>query len=250
MVKRGGKMKASLIKHFIQSTYLPEKRTPEIDGYKLDESLSDKYITTYWSDEKKKGVVSIRPSHDFGDVVSDVKAALNIYRKDKRFTSGWRMLDRVGKKYGFDNMTALGYSLGAIVLEKYKNAEKFKEIFLVSKPVLPSDIKKGVKPLSNATEIRSKLDITSFFKPWQEEAKNVELVKATTVNPIKEHQLSHFFKEIDPDKEIGFGANKMKVKELKQMIKKLRKGKASKYPITGKNKKELVKMLDELLGHN
>lgn len=245
--KQGGKLKAKLIKQFAQSTYKPEKRTPEIDGYKLDESLSDEYITTYWDDEQKKGVVSVRPTDDLRDVLSDTKLFFNLYKRDARFVRNWRLLDKVGRKYKFENLIAIGYSLGAYVLEKYKNAPKFKEIFLVSKPVALQDLR-DFKPLPNATEIRSKLDIVSALKPLQEEAVKTELIEPTTMNPIKEHKIEHIFKELDEDKEIGFGVNKMKVSELKQMIKKLRKGKANKYPISGKNKKELLAMLDELLG--
>ncbi len=246
--KRGGKMKAKFIKQFVQSTYKPEKRTPEIDGYKLDESLSDEYITTYWNDEHKKGVVSVRPTDDMQDIMSDVKIFLNMYKRDARFVKNWRLLDKAGRKYKFENLTGIGYSLGAYVLEKYKNAPKFKEIFLVSKPVAFQDLK-DFKPLPNATEIRSKIDIVSALKPLQEEAVKTELIEPTTMNPIKEHKIEHIFKELDDDKEIGFGVeiDKMKVSELKRIIKKLRKGHASQFPISGKKKKELISMVDELL---
>ena len=83
----------------------------------------------------------------------------------------------------------------------------------MSLPVLPSDIllKKKISP--NATEIRSKLDITSLLKPWQEESKNTELIAAETINPIKEHQAKNIFPRIDPEKEIGLGnINKLKLK--------------------------------------
>ena len=71
-------------------------------------------------------------------------------------------MDKIKQKYGdLSNWEAIRYSLGAIMLEKYKSANQFKNVYLVSKPVLPIDIYQGVKLLSNAIEIRSKLDATS-----------------------------------------------------------------------------------------
>lgn len=245
---RGGKMQSKLILQFVKSTYIkPEPE--EIGSYKLDKKLTTEFVTVYWDDENKKGVVSVRPTDDFRDVLSDIKAGLNLnFQKDKRFTSGWKTLTNAGRKYGYQNLTAIGYSLGAIVLNYYKNVESFKEVFLVSLPVLPVDIAKGKKVPSNATEIRSKFDPVSFLKTWQDEAgpQNV-IVTATSANPGKEHKISHIFKQIDPEQEIGLGnPGKMKIKDLKAEIKKLRKGKAKQYQLSKKNKKQLIEMLSEL----
>lgn len=249
---RGGKMKSSLILNFVRSSYT-YPQPEQINNYKLDKKLTTNTEAVYWDAEAKKGVVSVRPTHTLNDVLVDIKAGLNInFQKDKRFTTGWATLTKAGRKYGFENLIAIGYSLGAIVVNHYKDVEKFKEVFLVSLPVLPVDIWKGKKVPSNATEIRSKFDPTSLLKPWQEEAgpQNV-VVTATSANPIKEHKVSHFFKQIDPQQEIGLGSDitKMKVAELKQMIKKLRRGKAKEYKLTGKKKSELIQMIESLMSN-
>jgi hypothetical protein len=258
--KVGGAMKASNLQKFIEATY---KSTPdEIEGYKLDKTLSNKFTKVYWNDELKKGVVSEKPTDTMEDVATDVYSAIfgKYLNKHPRFKKSWGVYDKIKKKYGsLSNWVASGYSLGAIVLEHYPSVNEFSEVFLISKPVLPYDIYKGIKPLKNATEIRSKLDATSILKPLQNKADREEIVNNDTLNPLKEHQQKNVFKKIDPEKELGdpnvkTGVGRktkllkgMKVRELKMFAKKLGKARKQRVLVGGKRKCELKNMVCELM---
>jgi hypothetical protein len=221
----------------------------QLHKYVKDTQLSDTWTQVYWNDEMNKGIIFNRQTEDLRDVWSDVKAALNIFKSDKRFKNGWRVMNEARNKYGgLDKFEGIGYSLGAMVLEHYKYANEFSHIYFISKPVLPIDIYNGLKPLKNATEIRSKLDPVNLLKPWQDEANESILITGKTVNPLKEHKQQEILGRLDPDMVVGSGINinKLKVAELKLMIKQLRHGDAKRYPISGKSKKELVIMANQL----
>lgn len=264
MVKRGGKISVKGLDQFIRSTY--ENTPNEIAGYKLDKKLSTKYTKVYWDDVNKRGIFAERPTSDLRDVASDVLLGLDLTGKiatkiDSRFKNSWATYDKIDKKYGLDKFIGIGYSLGSTVLERYPKVEQLRESLYVSKPVAPSDIITGKKPVKGATEIRSTLDAVSALKPLQAKAEREKIIKATTWNPFKEHQVAHILPQLnqdeqlgDPNVETGAGQpnfNKMKVTELKQYIKSNRK-RVGGCQVCKKNKKELVqiahKILNELNG--
>ncbi len=254
----GGVMKATNLQKFIASTF--EDTTPnEIEGYKLDKGLSTKYTKVYWNDNLKRGVVSERPTNSLKDVFTDLYAGFDLLGlfKHPRFKNSWTVFDLVKAKYGsLSKFVGIGYSLGSIIVENYPQANEFSELFLVSKPILPSDILKGKKPLSNATEIRGNKDATSLLKPFQDKADREVVVDTKTKNPWESHKQANVFKQMDPEKEIGdptilTGVGRslkgMKVSELKSFAKKLSKVKQQNVLVGGKRKTELKKMILHLL---
>jgi hypothetical protein len=251
MKRKGGKLRIGEIRVFIESTY--KYRPDNVGNYILDKDLTTKYTTVYFNPLTNHGVVSNRPTNvdkDFSDIISDVKAALNIFKNDQRFISGWNTMDNIRNKYGLHLFSAIGYSLGAIVLENYEHRNEFQELIYVSKPVLPVDIITDKKLDKKSVEIRSKLDATSLLKPLQDKANQEIVIDNKTINPIEEHKIKNIFPRIDENLVVGYGLKdlkKMKVKELKDFIKKHRKGKANEYKLTGKNKKDLIQMAISLL---
>jgi hypothetical protein len=247
--KKGGALKVGVIQEFINASSNFGK-VEKVDNFIIDSALSDKWTQIYWNQNLNKGVIMNRQTEDLRDILSDIKAGLNLFKTDKRFVHGWAVMDKAKKKYnGLDKFEGIGYSLGAIVLEHYKNADEFSHVYFISKPVLPIDIYNGLKPLKNATEIRSKFDPTSTLKPWQDEAPESILITAKTINPLKEHKQGEVLSRLDKDQVVGgmVDIKKMKVADLKALIKQLRKGDAKSYPIAGKNKKELVEMVKNLM---
>jgi hypothetical protein len=262
MAKRGGKMAVSSLKQFILATY---KTNPdEIMGYKLDKSLSTLHTKIYWDDVNKRGVLSERPTHDLVDVLADVTIALDFTKKlfqkiHPRFKSSWSTYDKVDKKYSLHNFVGIAYSLGSYVLSEYSGLSKFKEVFLVSLPVVPGDIltQKDLSKL-NITNIKSKLDAVGFLDRFVSGFKRNVDIKPGTYNPIAEHKIKNTLPRLDQDMQIGdpdvltglgmgVTINNLKITDIKNLIKKLRRGQASKYPITGKNKQQLLDMLVELV---
>lgn len=247
--KEGGALKIKTIRDFINAS-LPKNygSVSRIGDYVLDFELSNEHTQVYWNQQENKGIVYNRQTEGINDVISDIKAGLNIFRKDKRFTEAWNIMDKVKVKYGsLSRFEAIAYSLGAIVLEHYDKVNEFHHVYYISKPVLPVDLYTNLKPLPNSTEIRSKFDPTSMLKPWQDEAPESILITAHTINPGTEHQQKHVLTRLDDEMVVGKGINKLKTAEIKALIIKLRKGQATQYQVTNKKKGELLKMLMELL---
>lgn len=260
-IKVGKAIKVGNLQKFIEATY--KEVTPQtIEGYSLDKGLSTKYTKVYWNDGLKTGIVSERATHDAKDILTDLYAGVfgKYLNKHPRFKQSWGTYDKIQNNYGsLNNWILIGYSLGAIVAEHYPKALQFKEIFLISKPVLPVDIFNHRKPLKNSTEIRSKLDATSILKPLQEKADREIVVKNDTMNPLREHQQAHFLPKLgldtevgDPNVKSGVGVNqkmlkKMKNSELKTFINLLSKAKKQKRPlIGGRKRKELQSLILEM----
>lgn len=208
MFIRGGKITIKSLKAFIEATYTDVKVYKD---YIRDDTLSTEYTKIYYNPTSKILIASERPTHTKRDVLSDVLAGLDLTGKlfkkvDTRFKTAYKTLNNALKKYSDrKNSILIGYSLGAIVAEQFSrdNPEAYDEVFLVSKPVLPSDILKGNKPLSNVTEVRSELDVTSALKPLQESAEREVVIKAETKNPVTEHKISEVLPRLDQEQEIG-----------------------------------------------
>jgi hypothetical protein len=265
MFYRGGKMSVSALKSFIEASYGDMK---EYKGYVRDDTLSTDHTKIYYNPTSKVLIATEKPTSSVRDVLSDVLAGIDLTGKffkkvDSRFTKAYAVLTKALNKYKDRKHSILiGYSLGAIVAEKFSkdNNDPFDEVFLVSKPVLPSDIINKEKPLKNVTEIRSELDPTSLLKPLQEKADREKVIKAETYNPLKEHQVKEVLPRLDQEEElgdenilsgIGFGhptekqIRKMKVADLKKYIKIHRKH-IDGFRVTGKTKRELQDMIRTL----
>jgi hypothetical protein len=255
---KGGKMKISSLKQFIEASY---KYTPnELFGYTLDKQLSTQNTKVYWDDVNNRGILSEKPTNNISDILADVTIAVDFTKKlyDKlhpRFRTSWATYDKVEIKYNLENFVAIGYSLGAYILSDYKHLHKFKEAYLVALPVVPGDIlnKKDLSSL-NITSIKSPLDPVGLLGAFTKDTKRKVDIPALSYNPAHEHQIKKTFPRLDQDMEVGdpiiiTGGNykKMKVSEIKGMIKKLRKGKATQYQLVGKKKSDLIAMLTELI---
>lgn len=213
---KGGKVKVENLQKFIESTYkntIPDK----IDDFILDKAISTKYTKVYHNPINSKTILSERPTQDLRDVASDILMGLDLSGKlsgkiDNRFKDSWRTYDAVKKKYRLTNTIAIGYSLGATVLERYPKVNEFLEVILVSKPVSPSDIINKTQPPEKATEIRSKYDPVSILKRYQQKAEREILLEPESYNIGKEHQQKYILPRIedesvgDPDINIGAGA--------------------------------------------
>lgn len=257
---KGGSMKVSSLKTFIEATY--NQAPDEILGYNLDKQLSTKYTKVYWDHINKRGITSERPTDpkEISDVLADVAIALDFTKKlfskvHPRFKSSWATYDKVNKKYGLQNIVAIGYSLGSYVLSEYKNLSKFKEVILVALPVSPGDIltRKDLSNL-NITTVKSKLDAVGFLDKFVKGFKREVSIKPETNNPFKEHQISNTLPRLDQDMQVGdtdiltgLGIHSLTVPEIKALIKKLRIKRAKDFPIAKKNKGQLLQMLIVLL---
>lgn len=266
MFVKGGKISVGNLKKFIESTY--DSKTTNIEGYMIDQQLSTMHTKVFYNHAKKVLIVVERPTSDKRDVLSDVIAGLDItgllFKKlDSRYKNSFNVYKKALAKYSQrENSILIGYSLGSLVAEEFarENPKAFSELILVSKPVIPSRVLSKLP--KGTTEVRSTLDAVSALKPLQEKADREVVIKAETLNPFKEHQVSNIFPRLDQEMEVGdesvlSGVGKpsvseaeiksMSVAELKAFIKNHRKNLPKKYrwayQVTGRNKYDLRNMV-------
>lgn len=272
--KKGGKISMGSLKAFIEATY--DDKVTEYKGYILDKTLSTIYTKVFYNPEFKTLLISERPTSSARDVLSDFISGIDItgllFKKiDSRFKKSFSVFNKALKKYSDRNNSILvGYSLGAIVCEEFmrENKEAFDEVFLISKPVIPSRVMS--QPLKNVTEIRSSRDPTSLLKPIQKKADREIVIPAMSLNPITEHRITNVFPRVSSDLQVGdenvlsgvgvlkdkprgklsLSEEEMKsltVAELKKYIVKYRKivdpQYRQLYKVTGKSKEELKDLI-------
>jgi hypothetical protein len=238
--KRGGSLAVKLIRRFIQVSKGPLE---DVDDYKVDRSLSGEWVRVYYNKEKNQAVVVHRGSADAADAWTDVKLFFQ-QTNNERFKVSEDIQKKAEKKYGAANVTTMGSSLGGYLAEKY--GQDSKEVITVSKPTTFPDLITGKKKGSKQHDIRTTRDSIAILQNFQK-GKNDIVIPSKTLNPVEEHLGDRITLKLPQEQLIGEGRfSRMRVKELKELIKALRKGKAKQYSISNKKKKELVKMLQVL----
>ena len=233
----GGKLKVSTLKNLLNASY--SNILSDIDDFKIDKSLSNQAIQVYYNENTNQAVVVHRGTANPNDVLVDTKLLFG-FKNNSRFNDAKKIQLAAEKKYGSNNVSTIGHSLGAAIAEDVGKLSK--EIITLNKPVTPSDIffKKKVGP--NQYDIRTKKDPISMLKPFQRDIKDITIV-STTSNPLIEHS-TNTLNRIDQEQLMGGSElRKLKLKELKAYIKNLKKNKQINFNITGKNKKQLLNLL-------
>jgi hypothetical protein len=148
------------------------------------------------------------------------------------------------KKYGADNVTTIGHSLGAKIASDV--GQDSKSIINLNKAVIPSDLKNTL--LSKETNLRSKSDLISILQPFQKKGRSVLIEIPALALPIAEHK-SSILDRLPQEMKVGKGMrcsvkkNKMNIRELKEDVKRIAKERGIKYLIGDKNKIDLKRFL-------
>lgn len=182
----GGKIDKKQLGSFLDNSYTDAKeQKKEINGFERDDELSGNRAQVYRNPKSGKVIVAHRGTKDLSDVVTDVGLAVG-YRGGRRFKHGERVQKQAEAKYGSENVTTIGHSLGSSIAEKVgKNSRK---IITANKPVVPTDILFGKTPPKNQTDIRTSFDPVSILRPLQKG--KVRTIKSKTYNPLTEHSVA------------------------------------------------------------
>jgi hypothetical protein len=83
-------------------------------GYIIDTQLSDKDRTVFFHPGSKRAVVSFRGTklNNFSDLLTDVAIARGREGTTSRFMDSLKTAEKVARKYGKDNVSLTGHSLG------------------------------------------------------------------------------------------------------------------------------------------
>ena len=179
----GGSLDSKTLKKALNGSYETENK--DIDDFKVDEHLSGRRVKVYNNPLTNQTIVSHRGTASLKDWGTDGLMAVGI-ENTNRFKHSKKIQKEAEKKYGKDNISTVGHSLGARLSEKY--GDNSKEIITLNKP---TTLRTAGKRISNKqTDIRSSRDVVSLLHGTGKKNKHEDTVKARTFNPLKEHGLN------------------------------------------------------------
>ena len=181
MGKYGKGLYANVLRDFLSNGYKKDQ-AKSLDGYQRDDSLSGQRAQVYHNKDNNKTIVTHRGTSGFQDVLTDIKLSFfpSLYMKSNRFQHAKAIQEQAENKYGKDNITTIGHSLGAKLASDLGG--KSKEIITYNKPILPQEIFNQTK--KNETSIRTKMDPVSILGSLNP---NIKQVSTKTINPITAH---------------------------------------------------------------
>ena len=184
MGKYGQGLHIKFVRDFLSNSY---KKDPakSLEGFVRDDSLSGQRVQVYNKPDTKQTVVVHRGTKGFQDIVTDAKLAIapGLYKTSARYQHAKDIQQKAEKKYGKENITTTGHSLGARLAADVGG--KSKEIISYNKPILPYDMFKQTR--KNETAIRTKLDPVSILGSMNP---NIKQISTKTINPITAHATS------------------------------------------------------------
>ena len=178
-----GAIKLKHVQKLLKTSYEDPKKGKAPTGYKRDASLSGKRVQVYTNDDNKAFVVH-RGTAGMMDVLTDVKFALNRawFKKSKRYQQSQKIQKLAYDKYGKENTTTMGHSLGGALAESV--GRKSKQVITLNKAANLSNLTKRRR--DNQVDIYSKDDAVSLL------ARNQKGGRAIAIEPDKKDPILPF----------------------------------------------------------
>ena len=118
-----------MISKFIKASH--DKDFHDVGDFHIDKELSHEWVKVYYNSNNNQAVVVHRGSADAADAWTDVKLFFQ-QKNNKRFKTSEKVQKAAEKKYRAQNVTTIGSSLGAYLVEEF--GQNSKEVITVSKP--------------------------------------------------------------------------------------------------------------------
>ena len=240
----GGAVSISDLKQFIDNSY--EKKPKNFKDFVLDKQLSSQRVKVYINPQTREAYIVHRGTASIQDVGNDLKMMLGFdISKSKRVKHAKSVQKATEDKYGADNVTTIGHSLGSKIASDV--GQNSKSIINLNKAVIPSDLNKTLS--EKETNIRSKYDLVSVLQPFQKKGKSVTInIPAVDIPKLHIEHQSGVLDRLPADKLVGKGvclykSNKMKIDELKKEVKRVAKDRKIKYLIGDKKKGDMKRFI-------
>lgn len=217
MVKRskkveGGKMAIKDVKNLLNASY--KKKQNDVGDYIIDKDLSNRKVQVYKKKDDNQAVVVHRGTNNLSDWMTNLKMTLG-YKNDDRFKNSKKIQKLAEEKYGAENISTLGHSLGSRLAEEVGN--KSKEVITLNKPTLPFDLLTRKKIKDNQVDIRTKKDPVSILQQFQKGSSDI-IIPSTSNNLLKEHS-TNVLDRLDENMIVGNGRWKRTVGRPKNQTK-------------------------------
>lgn len=166
------------MKNLLKSSY--QKKRQDVGDWKVDTALSRPEAQVYSKDGE--AVVVHRGTHRLADWGTNIAMTLGI--TTDRMKRAREVQRKAESKYGKENITTLGHSLGAKLAEDYGAGTK--QVATLNKPTLPLDVLRGKSVPEKQTDIKTSGDPVSILRGLQKGKKAVN-ISSKTYNPLLEH---------------------------------------------------------------
>ena len=201
--KKGGALSSHVMSDLLAQSYHTKdkkKRRLQVDGFHIDPSLSGERVQVWYNPTTGQAVVVHRGTQGFQDVMTDARLFFGD-KSGKRFKHAENIQKKAEAKYGRENISTIGHSLGSSVAEKVGQGSK--EVLTLNKPTTLEDLAKGKKVSEKQTDVRTKFDPVSILRPYQKGSDTIE-IESTSYNPLAEHS-TDTLKRLEEDVMIGRG---------------------------------------------
>jgi hypothetical protein len=159
---------------FITASYAKKKNVNEVNGYKLDRTLSTKKNKVYVNPEGKV-IIANAGTSDMLDWVNNAYVPMGLYHTTTRFKEAEKIQKDAINKYGKENITNVAHSQAGEILRNLADRGLTNEAVAVN-PFILGNKHEGVDV------IRSSGDIVSLMTPDVKET-----IPSKSWNPITEH---------------------------------------------------------------
>lgn len=201
----GGKLPVSDIQGLLKQSYSDSIPTDYKD-YIVDKELSGKRVQVYKKRNSPQTVVVHRGTKGIQDIGNDIKYILGFdISNTKRAKHSQEIQRKAEQKYGAENVSTLGHSIGSKLASLVGSNSK--EIINYNKAVSPSDAFTKVKP--NEYNIRTSKDIVSTLLPV---SNNAITIQSPYFSNIYEEHKTDVLDRLDPNLLIGKGVKVFYIK--------------------------------------
>jgi len=130
---------SSVVSSFLENSY-SNKQKRSIEGFGRDDSLSGKRVQVY-RDNNGKAVVVHRGTAGMHDMVTDLKMSLG-FKNSKRLKHSKNIQKQAEAKYGSDNTTTMGHSLGGALAEE--SSKRGSRVITLNKAAVPRGVERRI----------------------------------------------------------------------------------------------------------
>jgi hypothetical protein len=173
-------MKLQKVKKLVKASYRNEDKN--VSELKRDKSLSGKRVQVYYNNQTGQSVVVHRGTASLKDWATDAALAVG-YERGNRFKHANKIQMQAEQKYGRQNVTTIGHSLGGRIAEKV--GKKSSQIITYNKAATPISIRE--KTPTKQIDIRTKGDPVSYLSKFQKRDGKLIQLESSSYNPLYNH---------------------------------------------------------------
>lgn len=177
----GGELSNSDVKNLIQNSYNNE--LSNYNDFEIDKDLSGQRVKVYNNPQTNESVVVHRGTKGSKDVFTDLKLGLVNQKNNNRYNHSKNIQKKAEQKYGANNITTVGHSLGANIASEV--GQNSNQIINLNGAVTPADVLFKKVP-QKQKDIRSSRDPVSILRNLQRGNK-ATTIKSKSYNPFKNH---------------------------------------------------------------